>query len=1301
MTYTSNNQAKGESELYYQLVVGSMTGKTGHNDDVDAFRHAYTSGVYAMERGETIADLLGQANEAKGYLSGQPGYEGNMDLWNNEVGRYIAQNAVSKSDLAQKIADALANGDLIVDPFNDPRQFGEPSAVPTPQQLDDLADHPDGLEDDPPYPIAKPPVPPWALGPETQFPLAEGAEGRSPLVIDLDGDGIELTEYDAQTTTTFFDLDNDGFAEQTAWIAADQDGLLARDINEDGIINNAGELFGSSTIDGFAILAQLDSNGDLVIDEHDDAWDELVIWKDIDGDAQTDDGELLTLASQNIKSISLADVRASYSTIEGNAISHTSNVTKTNGTTTTIVDAWFVTNDVNTYFDQDYTLDIRTLFLPTMRGFGLLPDLHISMSLDEDLLDLVEDLYVNFDLADMADLTTLNSAIEGILYRWAGVDGVDPDSRNDAVDARQLQFLEQFIGREFYHRNDGSNPSPYSGVILQETWNDAFDAMKSQLLFQSGAKALFTEDTIFNPFLGDFEGPRELSEDGINDLIAFSTASGVDTEDYWLSVALFLRGVKPFGEFTVDENTWMDDAIQDADPLLSWVGIKDDLEATLFGSTVYGDEYDNIIVGLNDGHDLLVGYGGNDTISGLGGNDFIEGNGGDDILAGGAGGDFVYGGDGNDTYIYSEGHHVYSEQNTSGTDVISFTSGIEFEDLIFRWINTYSMLIEVGDLGTIELEHQINSPYGVGFETLAFADTSTYVISDIAVIFNGTDAADSIGAVTWGASKNSVIYGHGGDDIINDQTNEVTVDGGTGNDSITVGADAVIIASPGFDKLYTYNGSSTFVIPDEFGAEDVKLIRVPSSVLPADSMLDLIIQITGLGQTQVVSFFNSANTISEITFANSDPTIDLTTYSFLTAGTSGNDMFNVPDSATYSNNTRYMFTTGNDVVLDTAGTDSVEFAAEYGVEDIHLYRSANDLVIADGDGNTLKIQYHFLHAANFFEQLAFNGETAINVSSLEIEVRGTEAGDTLEGIVGLDASDDDVIYGYGGNDYIYGYNGADTIYAGDGADVVYVDDSIGDTVYLGDGADFFLSYGGAANDMIDAGAGNDIVAAGGGDDLVNGGEGNDILEGNAGDDTLVGGAGDDTLYGNDGNDTVDYSGANSGVTVDLYSGTATGDGTDSLYTIENATGSEYADTLTGSTGNNTLRGNAGADTLYGGYGDDILYGDVGSDTLEGGGGRDTFAFRSGDVGNGIDTIADFSLVDADVLDLSDILGSVYDPLTDAITDFVEITDNGTHSFLSVDVNGGGNSFVQIAQLSNVTGLTDEDALETGGYLIAA
>lgn len=87
-----------------------------------------------------------------------------------------------------------------------------------------------------------------------------------PLVLDLDGDGIETTTLDG--SSSFFDLDNNGLAENTSWVGAD-DGLLALDKNNNGLIDNANELFGDQTLlsdgttyasSGFAALAEHDLN---------------------------------------------------------------------------------------------------------------------------------------------------------------------------------------------------------------------------------------------------------------------------------------------------------------------------------------------------------------------------------------------------------------------------------------------------------------------------------------------------------------------------------------------------------------------------------------------------------------------------------------------------------------------------------------------------------------------------------------------------------------------------------------------------------------------------------------------------------------------------------------------------------------------------------------------------------------------------------------------------------------------------------------------------------------------------------
>jgi Ca2+-binding RTX toxin-like protein len=135
-----------------------------------------------------------------------------------------------------------------------------------------------------------------------------------------------------------------------------------------------------------------------------------------------------------------------------------------------------------------------------------------------------------------------------------------------------------------------------------------------------------------------------------------------------------------------------------------------------------------------------------------------------------------------------------------------------------------------------------------------------------------------------------------------------------------------------------------------------------------------------------------------------------------------------------------------------------------------------------------------------------------------------------------------------------------------------------------------------------------MLDGGDGNDSLNGGGGNDTLYGGAGYDTLEGGAGNDILDGGSegkGGDTAQYATAGSAVVVNLSTNTATGGaGNDTLISMENITGSSFADTLTGDANSNRLNGGEGNDMLSGGDGSDSLYGDAGSDTLSDGAGDD-------------------------------------------------------------------------------------------------
>lgn len=93
-----------------------------------------------------------------------------------------------------------------------------------------------------------------------------------PLVLSFDGDVAEL-----ENSSFEFDLDCDGCKENVKYFAG-KSGFLALDKNEDGIINDGSELFGTASGDGFKDLAEYDDDNNGWIDENDAIFNKLKIF---------------------------------------------------------------------------------------------------------------------------------------------------------------------------------------------------------------------------------------------------------------------------------------------------------------------------------------------------------------------------------------------------------------------------------------------------------------------------------------------------------------------------------------------------------------------------------------------------------------------------------------------------------------------------------------------------------------------------------------------------------------------------------------------------------------------------------------------------------------------------------------------------------------------------------------------------------------------------------------------------------------------------------------------------------------
>ncbi|WP_413200647.1 calcium-binding protein, partial [Nostoc piscinale] len=124
------------------------------------------------------------------------------------------------------------------------------------------------------------------------------------------------------------------------------------------------------------------------------------------------------------------------------------------------------------------------------------------------------------------------------------------------------------------------------------------------------------------------------------------------------------------------------------------------------------------------------------------------------------------------------------------------------------------------------------------------------------------------------------------------------------------------------------------------------------------------------------------------------------------------------------------------------------------------------------------------------------------------------------------------------------------------------------------------------------------------------------------------------------------------------------------------------DTLNGGDGNDSLVGGNGNDSLVGGNGNDTLVGGAGSDRLTGGTDSDKFVFSS--LGEGIDTITDFSSTE-DFLVVQTLLTHLnYTGINPIADGYIRGIQSGSSTLIQIDIDGlNGNSiFSTLVTVSN-------------------
>ena len=128
-----------------------------------------------------------------------------------------------------------------------------------------------------------------------------------PLVVNIGCDTSNVRDQ-----KFMFDIDADGEKDEISLLGRGS-GFLALDLNEDGVINDGSELFGTKSGDGFADLKEYDSDGNGWIDENDEIFSRLKVW------CKGDDGEdiLMDLKEADIGAIYIGSEDTEF-TMTGN-----------------------------------------------------------------------------------------------------------------------------------------------------------------------------------------------------------------------------------------------------------------------------------------------------------------------------------------------------------------------------------------------------------------------------------------------------------------------------------------------------------------------------------------------------------------------------------------------------------------------------------------------------------------------------------------------------------------------------------------------------------------------------------------------------------------------------------------------------------------------------------------------------------------------------------------------------------------------------------------------------------------------
>lgn len=1050
---------------------------------------------------------------------------------------------------------------------------------------------------------------------------------RDPLAIDLDGDGIETLGASPESgTPVLFDHDGDGLKTGTGWLTGD-DAWLVRDLDGNGNIDSGRELFGVDTVieaytywsgggytfgtrnaySGFEALAVLDTGSgtfgsagylDGVFDARDAAFDELLLWRDLDADGTSDAGELASLSANGIVSISLQSDEVVQDLGDGNRITGSAVVTRSGGSKTDVSGVDLAASNLDLgenpfyrEFPDTIPLTEAAATLPEMAGSGWLRDLHEAMSLGTAAAEELTRQVQSFAAAGTREKQL--ALLDCVLQAWAATsDRFKPWAVAEGMAmepvTRELLFSDGSTETVRYVAADPGVTSPLLvhyefrdlsmmsiGSTNGSSPADAVNVIGAEWMLRRNVLEAFNGQRFFG-----FEADESVGG-GSGDGSGGGGGGGGSSEPNAARVRWYI---------TIENS--QRDAVNSA-----YEALKQSVYQALVLQTrlrPYLDAVDLVVESDSIGFDnramraLLIGRFGSSPVDGL--QDLVE--------------------------LVRFATPTLEAVGFDGiAELRAQLAALSPDDPLHA--AAHSLDVHQGAAMTEDATAQI----WLGDDSASDVDGAGG--NDILSAGGGNDRVDGGDGRdrVLGEAGHDTLRGGDDDDVLDGGAGDDYAYGGGGNDNVIggEGVDALygedghdlLDGSLGNDYLRGQGGDDVYVwglgqgsdqideLTSDSGTDRVEIAGVASAdvVVRRNSYDDLVIRITATGETlTIVDGFHQDygfKWVESVVWSDGSAwSLDQLSEQALVSSEAADTIYG------HAGSDQVAAGGGNDVV---AGNDGVDTLLGEAGDDTLRGNSGDDMLdggagtdyLYGGDGDDLVVGGTETDALYGEE-----GHDVLDGGAGNDYLRGQEGNDVYRWTAGSGSDQIDELTSDGGVDRIEltGLNPSGvSVSRSSGDDLVLSISATGESLTVIDGFDegnasrwvesvVFASglawslddmrpmtligtaasdvlYGHATDDVMSGLAGSDIINGKAGHDSIAGGDGNDIVRGDAGNDMLAGGNGDDYAYGGDGDDT--------------------------------------------------LQGNSGIDALYGDAGDDVLDGHAGNDYLRGHSGHDVYRWAQG------------------------------------------------------------------------------------------